>query len=324
LQTGIQRQRDDIGIFHGGHRLIGRMRRKDWHRLAQPRHPNGFCLSRILGRHMTLFDHAIENPVTRGASDVGVAIKPAVFRRLRQRHQQRRFRQRQPLRLLAEISDRGRAHALEIAAERRQRQIEVENLSFCQLPLNFECADHLAQLGVNRAFAPRLHQSSQLHRDGRAAGNNVTAGNELKRGAAQCQGIDARMGIKTPVLIRQQQFEVARIDIVPGIDRQPPAAVGHRVGTQQFAIAVDDGGGDLPGLRERQWTQRDNPRREDADDGQNGKGNADKDAARASLTNTVMAGLVPAIHVFPVRGSKSRGCPGHLARRRRFAPFARA
>jgi hypothetical protein len=36
----------------------------------------------------------------------------------------------------------------------------------------------------------------------------------------------------------------------------------------------------------------------------------------------VMAGLVPAIHVFASQ-RKRRGSPGHLARRRRFAPFAR-
>ena len=91
----------------------------------------------------------------------------------------------------------------------------------------------------------------------------MTAGDELKRGAAQGKGIDARMRIETSVFIGQQQFEITGIDAGSGIDRQPPAAVGHRIGAQQLAIAVDDGRRDLPGLRQRQRPQRDNPRRED-------------------------------------------------------------
>ena len=161
---------------------------------------------------------------TRAA--IRIAIEAAVFRRLRQRHQQRRFRQRQPLRLLAEIGDRGGANALEIAAIGRQRQIQIEDLILVQLPLEFDRADDLAQLGMNRPLPPRLHQPGQLHGDGRAAGYDVTAGDELKRGAAQCQRIDAAVGTETPVFIGQQQLEIGR-------DRRrfwhrPAAASGRR------------------------------------------------------------------------------------------------
>ena len=101
------------------------------------------------------------------------------------------------------------------------------------------------QLGVNRALPPRLHQPRQLHGDGRAAGDDVAAGDQLQRGAAERQRIDAGMRMEALVFIGEQQFEIGRVDIGRGIDRQPPAAVGHRVGTQQFAVAVDDGGRDL-------------------------------------------------------------------------------
>ncbi len=240
LQAGIQRQRDHGCIFHSGDGLIGGMRRENWHRLAQPRHRRSFRLSSVFFRHAAIFDHAIENAVTRRARDVRIAINATGFRRLRQRHQQRRFCQRQSLRLLAEIGDRGRTDALEIAAEWRQRQIQIENLVLVQLPLDFERAHHLPQLGIHRPLPPWLHQPGQLHRDGGAARDDVTTGDELKRGAAQGQRIDAGMRAKAPVFIGQQQFEVAGIGAGFGIDRQPPAAVGHRVRAQEPAIAVDD------------------------------------------------------------------------------------
>ena len=109
---------------------------------------------------------------------------------------------------------------------RRQRQIQIEDLVLCQLPLDFERANHLAQLGVNRALAPRLHQPRQLHGDGRAAGDDVPAGDQLQRGAAQRQRIDAGMGAEAPVLIGQQQLEIAGIDA--GLWRRPAAASGRR------------------------------------------------------------------------------------------------
>ncbi len=145
LQAGIQRQPDHRRVLHGGDGLIGGMRRQDRHRLAQPRHRNSLGLNGVFARYAAILDHAVEHAVPRFARDIGMAIQPSCFRRLRQRHQKRRFRQRQPFRLLAEIGDRGGANAFEIAAERRQRQIEIEDLVFGQLPLDLQRANHLPQ-----------------------------------------------------------------------------------------------------------------------------------------------------------------------------------
>ncbi len=272
LQTRIQRQPDDRRILHGRDGLVGGMRRENWHRLAQARHRRGLGLNRIFLGRLALFDHAIEHAIARRARGIGITIEPSGFRRLRQRHQQRRFRQRQSLRLLAEIGDRRGANALEIAAIRRQRQIQIENLIFCQLPLDFERANHLAQLGVNRPLPPRLQQPGQLHGDGGAAGDDVATADQLKRGAAQGERIDAGMDAEAPVFIGQQQLEIAGIDAGPGVDRQPPAAVGHGVSAQQLAVAVDDRGGDPACLRQRQWPQRDHPHREGSGQDQAGCG----------------------------------------------------
>ena len=93
--------------------------------------------------------------------------------------------------------------------------------------------------GGKRALAPRLQQPRHLHGDGRAAGDDVAARDELKRGARQRQRIDAGMRIEALVLVGEQQLQIRRIDIGLGVDRQPPAAVGRRIGAQQLAVAVD-------------------------------------------------------------------------------------
>src|SRR3982750_406122 len=93
---------------------------------------NGFCLLGIVAADLLLLDHAVEHAVARFARRIGIAIEPAGLRGLRQRDQQRGFSQRQPLRLLAEIGDRGGANAFEVAAVRRERQIEVEDLLLAQ------------------------------------------------------------------------------------------------------------------------------------------------------------------------------------------------
>ena len=85
----------------------------------------------------------------------------------------------------------------------------------------------------------------------------MTARDQLQRRAAQRQRIDAGMGAEAPVLIGQQQFQITGIDAGPRIDRQPPAAVGHRIGAQQFSVAIDDAGRDLLRLRQRQRPERD-------------------------------------------------------------------
>ena len=77
---------------------------------------------------------AIEHAIARELRPLGKAIGPAIFRRLRQRYEQRRFAEREPPWLLAEISERGRADAFEIAAIGREREIEAEDLVLGERP----------------------------------------------------------------------------------------------------------------------------------------------------------------------------------------------
>jgi hypothetical protein len=195
---------------------------------------------------------------------------------LRQRDQQRGLGQGEPLRLLAEVGKRSRANTLEIAAERRHREIEIEDLLLAQLPLDLDGADDLTQLGIKRAMMSRLfHQPRQLHGDGRSARDDMATRNELPGGACQCDRVDAGMVVKALVFEGEQQLQVGRIDVLLGIDRQPPAAVLHREGAQELAVAVDDGDGGLPCLFERQRPERGDPCGEGGDQQQ-----ADRDRGR--------------------------------------------
>ena len=90
---------------------------------------------------------AIEHAVPRGARDLRRTIRPARFRRLRQRDQKRGLRDGQPQRLLAEIGERGRSHALEIAAERSQREVTVERSRLADVALDLERSRNLPELG---------------------------------------------------------------------------------------------------------------------------------------------------------------------------------
>ncbi|MHC2693363.1 two-component sensor histidine kinase [Bradyrhizobium liaoningense] len=95
----------------------------------------------------------------------------------------------------------------------------------------------------------------------------MAARSELQRRAPQRQRVEAVVGVESLVLIGEQQFQVRRIDAGLGVDRQPPAPIRHGIGTQQLSIAVDDGGGDLTRLVEREGTERVDPA-DETDDGE--------------------------------------------------------
>jgi hypothetical protein len=237
------------------------VRRQHRHRLAQPRHR--YCLRayRIGSGNHAVFDHAIEHAVTCGSCGIWITVEPSVFRRLRQRHQQCRFRKRQAFRLLAEIGDRGGANAFEITAERRHRQIQIENLALGHLPLDLDGTSDLPEFGGDGTLPPRLHQAGQLHGDGRTAGHDMAARDQLKSCAAKRERIDTGVGMKAAVLVGEQQLEIGRIDIAGGIDRQPPAPIRHGVSTQQLAVAVDDARRNFSRLLKRQRSERSHPSR---------------------------------------------------------------
>ena len=194
--------------------------------------------------------HALEHAVARGVRTGEVAVRPAALRQLRQRDEQCRFRQRQALRLLAEIGERGSADAFEIAAIGGERQIGFQDLALAHAPLDLHGAQDLPDLGAERAALARLHQAGELHRQRRAARDDAAVAGELAGGAQQRQHVDALMVPEALVLVGDQHAHELRVDRVD-VGGEPPAAVRRGEGAQQLAVAVDDLGRDREGRSDR-------------------------------------------------------------------------
>ncbi len=134
-----------------------------------------------------------------------------MLRRARQRDQERRLGRRQMARLLAEIGEARGPHAFEIAAERRQGQVEAEDLVLAQAPLQAQRLGHLDQL-CRQGARPPLQQAHRLHRQGRGAGDDTAAPRELAERAQRGDRVDPRMHGKALVLGGDQHAAVQRID----------------------------------------------------------------------------------------------------------------
>ncbi len=153
----------DAAVGRGRHRRVGGMRRQHRHRPAPIRHRLVLCPLDLVQRHGAGRGDAIEHAVAGAARGSDGAVGPALLGRLRQRDQQRRLAQRQAARLLAEIGERGGAHAFEVAAIGRKAQIEREDLVLAQSSLDLDRAHDLAQLGREAAFGARLQKPRHLH-----------------------------------------------------------------------------------------------------------------------------------------------------------------
>ena len=153
LQSGVDGELVQARVGLGADHLIGRVRRQ--HRQLHPRgrHRLVFGARDFVVRHGAGGIGAIEHAVARGARGFRVAIRPPPFRRLRQRDQERGFAERQTLGLLAEIRQRGGADAFQVAAVRRQRQIERQDIVFAQQTFQLDRARRLPQLGQRRCDA---------------------------------------------------------------------------------------------------------------------------------------------------------------------------
>ena len=180
----------------------------------------GFGLRDHAGAH-----DALKHAVARGARSLRAAVGPARLGRLRQRDEQRRLADRKAARLLAEIGERGRAHALDVAAERRKPQIEREDLPLRQMPLELQGAEDLAQLGGAGALVMAFDEACDLHGQRRATRDDVAVAHELPGRARERARIDAGVVVEAFVLERHEHGEVALVDLV-GLDGE--AASGPR------------------------------------------------------------------------------------------------
>ena len=142
-------------------------------------------------------------------------------------------------RLLAEIGERGRAHALEIAAERRQRQIAVEHAVLADRALDLPGARHLPELG-GRASAraarsgarPAWSASRRRRRCGRGSPPCHAARAIAQRSRRRHAGESARPHRRSA----SRDSADRPASCVTGSRQRP---FGHRERPQQPAVAID-------------------------------------------------------------------------------------
>ncbi len=241
LQRGVEREAMNAALGRRRDHRVGGVRRQHRHWLASGRHRLEPRPLDLVERHDAGGRDAIEHAVARIARGLDRAVGPAQFGRLRQRDEQRGFREIEAPRLLAEIGERGGADAFEIAAIGREAEIERQDLVFPERALKLDRAHDLAQLGGERALVARLEQTRHLHADGGRARDDAAVQDELRERAAKREHINAGMLRVALVLIGEQDGEEARIDI--GARRlKPPAPFRRGVGPQQPAVAVDHHG----------------------------------------------------------------------------------
>src|SRR3990172_1591308 len=97
-------------------RLVGGMGRDERHGLARGRHLLVLGVRDLGVAEQSVARDAVEHAVARALRRFGVAVRPAVFRRLGQCDEERRLAERETARLLAEIGEGSRPYTFEIAA----------------------------------------------------------------------------------------------------------------------------------------------------------------------------------------------------------------
>ena len=122
--------------------------------------------------------------------------------------------------------------------------------------LELNGAHRLPELDVKRALASRLEQACDLHGDGRAAGDDVPMGDELQRGAAEGERIDAVMLPRSACPHRPKATSKKRGSTCSVRRRQPPAALARDVGPKQLPVAVENGLRHFEVAPERRRTER--------------------------------------------------------------------
>ncbi len=258
LQGRIDREVMQLAVRRRRHGLIGRMRTQHRHREPARRHRFAPRLRDLdIGREARRAD-AIEHAVARAPRRVDRAVRPAQFGRLRQGDEKRDLAEGQTTRLMTEVGERSRADAFDVAAIGRKLEVKRQNLLLGELQFDLDRTHDLAEFYRKAAPMTRLYEPGHLHRERRAAGDDMAAVHEFSRGPHQRQRIDAVVLLEALVLVRKQRRHIALVDALDAC-RQAPAAVGRRIGAQQPPVAIDDLHRNVEVLAERRRPQRDDP-----------------------------------------------------------------
>ncbi len=176
-------------------------------------------LAARLGQHLrgddALVGHSDQDPVASRARGVGVAIGTQPFRRAWNGDQKRRLGRREPGWFLVQIGQACRSQSLEIAAERRQRHIDRQDVVLGQAPLEAQRLCDLDHFRGERSRT-RFEQPNRLHRQCRCARDDTEMSDELANGAQDGGGVNAGMAVEPAILGGDKHPQIERIDAIEG------------------------------------------------------------------------------------------------------------
>jgi hypothetical protein len=231
------------------------------HRRAQAARDHRFDprIVHLRARPRAAAGHARQQLVARRLRGLRCAVRAQAAGRLRQHGQQGGFGMREPRRRLAEVGPAGGLHALDGAAERRAIQVQGQDFALREVRFQLQRAQQLAQLARGRARARSaqagIDDARDLHGQGRTAGDDAPAAQQLPARAQQGQRIDAGMAPEPAVLVTEQGLQVERRDLFRR-GRVAPHAVGIGERAQRAAVAGDHQHAGIAPGRQRQREQQ--------------------------------------------------------------------
>ncbi len=206
-----------------------------------------------------------------------------MLRRLRQRHQQRRFGERQPARLLAEIGERGGADAFEIAAIGREAEIEREDLVLAELRARSRSRARSGAAWPRTCARARLEQARDLHGERRGARDDAAVEHELRRPRARAPADRRRDGCGNACPRRRTACR-------GNADRHPRASPAAASGLPAWCRAAAAGRRDRPPAWSRSAPPRAAPGRARRSTTHGARQRAQRCTADANAANAQCAG----------------------------------
>ena len=227
LDFAIERQAVNRDLRFGSRFRLSQMRRKLRKLAAHSGHHLFLGAIRFCFGNNAGLNGCVEHAVARDFGARRIAIRTARFGRLRNGDKQRGFTNREGLRLLAEVSERGSPRAFDVAAHGGKTQVNAQDVVFAETLFKLQRPHDLAEFSGARALVTAFEQTGGLHRQRRAARYDATLADQLQAGACEGLNIDTGVLIKAPVFERHEDFQVTRINSV-GFDWQTPAAIRRR------------------------------------------------------------------------------------------------
>ena len=168
---------------------------------------------RCCHRHLVIFladrvqlAHAPEDVVAPAPGAIGVHDRVEARRRLGKARDHGDLGDAQLIQTGTVVDERGGLDAVGPVAEKDFVEIELQNVVFCELCLNFQRQEDFVDLAHIGFLAAEKEIARHLHGDGAASGALFTGANQVHRGPGQALPVDPGVLIEALVLGRNHRF----------------------------------------------------------------------------------------------------------------------